>query len=75
MHYIYYKDLEEKRQQELEAEKSVLEEELNLKQKDLEAAKALAEGKMLLEDTSAQYLTDLRANLIKYFIINLVIVY
>lgn len=54
--------------QELEAEKSVLEEELTLKQKDLEAAKALAEGKMLLEDTSAQYLTDLRANLTKYFI-------
>ena len=53
---------------ELDAQKTVLEEDLKLKQKDAEAAKALLEGKMNNEEVSAKYLVDLRKNLTDYFI-------
>lgn len=53
---------------ELDAQKTVLEEDLKLKQKDAEAAKALLEGKMNNEEVSAKYLVNLRKNLTDYFI-------
>ena len=52
---------------ELEAQKAVLESELAAKEAEFNAAKALAEGKMNLEDVSNKYLVDLRTNLTDYY--------
>ena len=52
----------------LDLEKQDLERQLIATETDLKAAQALAQGKMNLEDVTAQYLVDTRKNLTDYFV-------
>lgn len=52
---------------ELEAQKATLQAELELREIDFKAAQAFAQGEMQLEGVSAEYLTQLRANLTQYY--------
>ena len=51
----------------LKVEREGLQAELEIRKADLKSAEALAQGKLDLEDTSAEYLTTLRSNLTQYY--------
>ena len=53
---------------ELEAQKTALDAELVLREADLKAAEAFANGEVTLENTSAEFLVEMRKNLTDYYI-------
>jgi hypothetical protein len=53
---------------ELEAQKATLEDELKAKMLEREAAEKLQKGELDLEKVSAEYLVNLRKNLVDYYI-------